>query len=75
MTEHPDADAYPDATGQAPDAVVEPTAPAPKTGDASIDAALAALEDSAAGPLDEQVAAGEAVHRTLQGRLADLGGD
>ncbi len=77
MTEHPDAGpaVRTDATGQAPDAVVEPAAEAPRTGDPAIDAALAALEHSAAGSLDEQVAAGEAVHRSLQGRLADVGGD
>ena len=49
---------------------------APLTGDAQVDAALARLHDSAeSGSLDEQAEAGEAAHRALQDRLADLGGD
>ena len=49
---------------------------APHTGDAQVDAALARLHDSAeSGSLDEQAEAGEAAHRALQDRLADLGGD
>jgi hypothetical protein len=48
--------------------------PAPVTGDDVIDAALARLEASSSGSLDEQIAAGEEVHQRLQGRLADLGG-
>jgi len=51
-----------------------PSAPAPQTGDDVIDSALVDLERStASGSLDEQVEAGEKVHRTLQIRLADLG--
>jgi hypothetical protein len=50
--------------------------PAPHTGDNQVDAALARLHDSAeSGSLDEQAEAGEAAHRGLQDRLADLGGD
>jgi hypothetical protein len=53
-----------------------PAEPAPQTGDAQVDAALARLHDSAeSGSLDEQAEAGEAAHRALQDRLADLGGD
>jgi hypothetical protein len=52
-----------------------PVAAAPHTGDDVIDSALARLERSAtSGSLDDQVEAGEHVHQTLQGRLADLGG-
>jgi hypothetical protein len=46
----------------------------PETGDIVIDAALRDLADTAAEDLDGQLATGEAVHRTLQGRLGDLGG-
>jgi len=49
--------------------------PAPRTGDGLIDSALSQLEESASsGTLDDQIEAGEKVHRTLQGRLSDLGG-
>ena len=48
----------------------------PHAGDAQVDAALERLRDSAeSGSLDEQAEAGEAAHRALQDRLADLGGD
>ncbi len=48
----------------------------PGTGDAHVDAALHRLHDSVgSGSLDEQSEAGEAAHRALQDRLADLGGD
>ena len=46
----------------------------PETGDIVIDAALRDLVNTPAGDLDGQLQAGEAVHRTLQGRLTDLGG-
>jgi hypothetical protein len=47
----------------------------PETGDAQVDAALQRLHDRAeSGSLDEQAEVGEAVHRALQDRLADLGG-
>ena len=43
-----------------------------RTGDRAIDEAIQALERAALGTLDEQLAAAEQVHRTLQSRLADL---
>ncbi len=53
-----------------------PEVPQPQeTGDIVIDAALADLAGASAQDLDAQIAAGEHVHRTLQARLADLGGD
>jgi hypothetical protein len=58
--------------GGTTDAGVEPP---PATGDPSVDAALQRLHESAdSGDLDEQAQAGEATHRALQDRLADLGG-
>jgi DNA polymerase-3 subunit gamma/tau len=39
-----------------------------------IDAALQDLEDAAPDDLDAQIEAGQRVHRTLQSRLSDLGG-
>ena len=44
------------------------------TGDPQVDAALAELEGAAPDDLDAQVEAGGRVHRTLQSRLSDLGG-
>ena len=52
-----------------------PVTVAPRTGDTAIDAATTQLEQSASGSLDDQIEAGETVHRTLQGRLSDLGGE
>jgi hypothetical protein len=46
----------------------------PETGDVIIDTALRDLADAPVDDLDAQLAAGEAVHRTLQARLSDLGG-
>jgi len=46
----------------------------PETGDVVIDAALRELADAPADDLDALLSAGEAVHRTLQSRLTDLGG-
>jgi len=46
----------------------------PETGDLVIDAALADLASADSQDLDAQIAAGEQVQRTLQSRLADLGG-
>lgn len=43
------------------------------TGDIVIDAALRDLSQVPADDLDAQIEAAEAVQRTLQGRLADLG--
>jgi hypothetical protein len=60
-----------DEAETAPPGVVPP----PATGDPSVDGALQRLHGSAeAGDLDEQAQAGEAAHRALQDRLADLGG-
>ena len=53
-----------------PDEVPAP----PETGDIVIDAALRDLAAASADDLDTQLASGEAVHRTLQSRLSDLGG-
>ncbi len=50
-----------------------PGAP-PETGDLVIDAALGDLAAAPGDDLDAQLEAGEAVHRTLQSRLSDLGG-
>jgi hypothetical protein len=44
------------------------------TGDPQVDAALADLEAAAPHDLDAQIEAGQQVHRTLQSRLSDLGG-
>ena len=60
----------PPAAPAAPPVVAGP----PETGDIVIDAALRDLADTAPDDLDGQLATGEAVHRTLQGRLSDLGG-
>ena len=46
----------------------------PETGDVAIDAATRELAGAPADDLDAQLSAGEAVHRTLQSRLNDLGG-
>jgi hypothetical protein len=46
----------------------------PETGDIVIDSALRDLAAAPADDLDAQLEAGEAVHRTLQSRLSDLGG-
>ncbi len=53
-----------------------PTTPGapPETGDIVIDAALRDLAAAPDDDLDAQLEAGEAVHRTLQSRLSDLGG-
>ena len=48
--------------------------PPPETGDIVIDAALRDLAAAPADDLDVQLESGEAVHRTLQSRLSDLGG-
>ena len=48
------------------------------TGDAVVDEALQAFRERTAqadGSLDEHAEAGEQLHRALQERLADLGGD
>jgi hypothetical protein len=70
---------HPGGTG---DEAPVPTPPAgapsagapPETGDIVIDAALRDLAAAPDDDLDAQLEAGEAVHRTLQSRLSDLGG-
>jgi len=61
------------APGPRPAPPGPPTSDGP-TGDPQIDAALAELEGAAPDDLDAQVEAGGRVHRTLQSRLSDLGG-
>ena len=56
-----------------PDEAPDPGAP-PETGDIVIDSALRDLAAAPDDDLDAQLEAGEAVHRTLQSRLSDLGG-
>ena len=46
----------------------------PETGDIVVDAALRNLATAPSDDLDAQLETGEAVHRTLQSRLTDLGG-
>lgn len=55
-------------------ATPEPGAGPPQTGDIVIDAALADLAAVPDDDLDGQLTTGEHVQRTLQSRLADLGG-
>ena len=45
------------------------------TGDIVIDSALQDLRETPGDDLDAQIEAGRRVHRTLQGRLSDLGGE
>ncbi|MBP6995847.1 MAG: hypothetical protein KBB39_06880 [Phycicoccus sp.] len=46
----------------------------PETGDLVIDAVISDLAAASITDLDDLIDAGERVQRTLQGRLADLGG-
>ena len=74
MTEHHPGTTPGETTVPTPP-VGAPTAGAPpETGDIVIDAALRDLGAAPDGDLDAQLEAGEAVHRTLQSRLSDLGG-
>lgn len=57
-----------------PPAGAPSTGAPPETGDLVIDAALGDLAAAPGDDLDAQLEAGEAVHRTLQSRLTDLGG-
>jgi hypothetical protein len=57
------------AAGELPDLPA-----APQTGDDLVDAAVQRLSEVAAQPLEDQLAVYEAVHRTLQDRLADVEG-
>jgi hypothetical protein len=60
--------------GDAPVPSAGPRPAPPETGDLVIDAALGELAQAPADDLDAQLHTGEAVHRTLQSRLSDLGG-
>jgi hypothetical protein len=57
---------------ESPAAADEPSPP--MSGDEDVDALLAQLAAHAAVPLEEQLPILEAVHRTLQDRLADVEG-
>jgi hypothetical protein len=46
----------------------------PRTGDAEVDEAIEGLAQAINGPLEEQLTAFDAAHRTLQARLADVVG-
>ena len=46
----------------------------PRTGDAEVDEAIEGLAQAIGGPLDDQLTAFDAAHRTLQARLADVEG-
>jgi len=46
----------------------------PVTGDHAVDEATATLAAASRAPLEQQVAAFDAAHRTLQDRLADIDG-
>ena len=63
-----------DGLNPSPPAGAPPTGAPPETGDLVIDAALGDLAAAPRDDLDAQLEAGEAVHRTLQSRLSDLGG-
>jgi DNA polymerase-3 subunit gamma/tau len=81
MTEHDQQPQPPEAGAPTP-TPTPPPKPAPPgapsgdgpTGDAQVDAALAELDTAAPEDLDAQIEAGQRVHRTLQSRLSDLGG-
>ncbi|MDF2145882.1 hypothetical protein [Knoellia sp. p5-6-4] len=79
MTEHDQQSQHREAGAPTPTPPPKPAPPgAPSgdgpTGDAQIDAALAELDAAAPDDLDAQIEAGQRVHRTLQSRLSDLGG-
>jgi hypothetical protein len=46
----------------------------PRTGDPAVDRVLDAVAGAVSGPLEEQLSAYDAAHRTLQDRLADVEG-
>jgi hypothetical protein len=46
----------------------------PQTGDPAVDQAIGAVAQAIGGPLEEQLTAYDAAHRTLQDRLADVEG-
>ncbi len=64
---------HPGTAADAPEDAPDPGLP-PETGDIVIDSALRDLAAAPDDDLDAQLEAGEAVHRTLQSRLSDLGG-
>jgi hypothetical protein len=66
-----------DDTGIGQEASEDAPTPAPDvphTGDLAVDEALSRLAEAADLPLEEQVGTFDAVHRTLQDRLADVDG-
>ncbi len=75
MTEQRHDDGTPgDSPVPSPPAGAPSSGAPPETGDLVIDAALGDLAAAPVDDLDAQLEAGEAVHRTLQSRLTDLGG-
>jgi enamine deaminase RidA (YjgF/YER057c/UK114 family) len=62
-----------DSTAQ-PEAVSGQVPEPPSTGDGAVDEALTRLARAAGEPLDAQLPLLDAVHRTLQDRLADVEG-
>jgi len=69
----PDDAAVPERDSATNSALAEEPQP-PVTGDEDVDALIAQLVAHAAVPLEEQLPILEAVHRTLQDRLADVEG-
>jgi DNA polymerase-3 subunit gamma/tau len=70
--------AAPEAEVPSPDPSAPPVPAAPKpsrptTGDTVVDQALEEFDRVTGEPLDTHIEVGERVHRTLQGRLADIG--
>ncbi|HYN66104.1 MAG TPA: hypothetical protein VES93_04390 [Ornithinibacter sp.] len=74
MTEQHPGSTPGDVTVQPPPGGAPTEGAPPETGDIVIDAALRNLAAAPDDDLDAQLEAGEAVHRTLQSRLSDLGG-
>jgi hypothetical protein len=58
--------------GQDADAPADPPPPPPVTGDPVVDEAVALLQYITTVAMDEQPEVYDRVHRTLQGRLADV---
>ena len=77
-TEPTEPAAAPEAEVPGPDPSAPPVPAAPKpsrptTGDTVVDQALEEFDRVTGEPLDTHIEVGERVHRTLQGRLADIG--
>ncbi len=70
----PEAAVEPPAPEEAPGPTGPEVPPAPTTGDPAVDSALERLVAAAVGTPEDQVAAFDAAHRTLQDRLADVEG-